>query len=55
MEIPEYCPQSVLVGYFDEHKNNTEESKDEKVERSFEGEEITFAPRSIMGSLMSST
>ena len=44
MDPPESCPQPVLVGDFDEHTNNTDECQDDKVERTFEEEEMTFAP-----------
>ena len=37
-ETPDSCPQSVLVGGFDEHTNNTDKYKDDTVKSTFEGE-----------------
>ena len=44
MHRPESCPQPVLVGGFDEDTNNTDECKDDIIESTFEGDQMTFAP-----------
>ena len=44
MEISDSYPQPVLVGGSDGNTKNTDESKDDEVERTFEGEEMTYAP-----------
>ena len=45
IQRPQCCPQPVLVGGFDESKNNTDKDStgDPEMEGTIEGEELTFA------------
>ena len=47
IQKPESCPQPIVIGGFDEETNNTDQSEDnmKEVETTFDGEQMTFAPR----------
>ena len=47
MQKPESCPEPIVIGGFDETTNNTDQPEDNmtEVETTFDGEQMTFAPR----------
>ena len=47
MQRPESCPEPIVIGGFDETTNNTDQSEANmtEVETTFDGEQMTFAPR----------
>ena len=46
MNLPQTCPQPIVLGGFDESTNNTDSCEDNnsEVENVFDGEQFTFAP-----------
>ena len=47
MERPESCPQPIVIGGFNKATNNTDQPEDNmtEVETTFDGGQMTFAPR----------